>query len=94
MMLNFKTLYMKQRIGVWVVAILLCVFGLPNAEILAQQTAKEKIGLSKAIEMALANNPEVKRALLATEDSDELVKNSLQRNLPQYLIVNQLHPKY
>lgn len=42
MMLNFKTLYMKQRIGVWVVAILLCVFGLPNAEILAQQTAKEK----------------------------------------------------
>jgi outer membrane protein TolC len=74
MMLNFKTLYMKQRIGVWVVAILLCVFGLPNAEILAQQSAKEKIGLSKAIEMALANNPEVKRALLATEDSDELVK--------------------
>lgn len=81
-MTNSKTINMKQRIGVWVVALLMCTFGVPKTEVLARQNTSDQIQLSKAIEMALANNPDVKRALLATEDSEELVQIAYSEIFP------------
>ncbi|MBO6792948.1 MAG: TolC family protein [Balneolaceae bacterium] len=65
---------MTKKLGVWATVLLFSIFAAPASNVLAQQSGTDNLTLSKAIQMALANNPDVKRALLATEDSDELVK--------------------
>ena len=40
-----------------------------------------ELTLSEAIQIALANNPEINRALLATKDSDQVVKIALTKEL-------------
>ena len=42
-----------------------------------------ELTLSEAIEIALANNPEINRALLATKDSDQVVKIAYSKIYPQ-----------
>lgn len=60
---------MGKRLGLLLVAAILVTSGLN-----AQQGGREtEITLEQAIEMALANNPQINRALLAIDDADELV---------------------
>lgn len=61
---------MGKRLGLLLVAALFAVSGLKA------QTSEEvkTITLEQAIQMALANNPQINRALLSIDDADELVK--------------------
>lgn len=61
---------MGKRIGLLLVAAILITTGLK-----AQQSdGVKEITLEQAIQMALANNPQINRALLSIDDADELVK--------------------
>ncbi len=73
-MTNTNIFNMTKKLGVWVTVLLFSIIVAPASNVQAQQSGTDNLTLSKAIQMALANNPDVKRALLATEDSDELVK--------------------
>ena len=42
-----------------------------------------ELTLSEAIQIALANNPEINRALLATKDSDQVVKIAYSEIYPE-----------
>ncbi|MEP1152547.1 MAG: TolC family protein [Balneola sp.] len=60
---------MGKRLGLLLSAAILMTSGL-NAQ---QGDRETEITLEQAIEMALANNPQINRALLAIDDADELV---------------------
>jgi len=61
---------MGKKLGLLFIAAILMTSGLK-----AQQgNEANEIGLEEAIQMALANNPQINRALLAIDDADELVK--------------------
>lgn len=60
---------MGKRLGLLLIAAILGTTGLK-----AQQSDVNEITLEQAIQMALANNPQINRGLLAIDDADELVK--------------------
>lgn len=68
---------MINTLGYWRAFLSLFVL-FASAQALAQQEIAQigdkKLSLSEAIEIAIANNPDVKRAVLATDDAKELVK--------------------
>lgn len=61
---------MGNKLGLLLVAVLLITTGLKAQ----QNDSVLEINLEQAIEMALANNPQINRALLGIDDADELVK--------------------
>lgn len=64
---------------------LILVLGLLVFGNIAAQTTNEvkEITLEQAIEMALANNPQIQRALLAIDDADQLVKIAYGEVFPE-----------
>ncbi len=69
LMTYLKKIKMGKKLSL-LTALVLWVFGGLQAQ---NNTSEVVITLNQAIEMALANNPQVNRALLAIDDADELV---------------------
>jgi outer membrane protein TolC len=86
-MQNDKEITMNNKLGVWYKAVLLCVISFSFINIQAQEQteliADFELTLSEAIQLSLANNPNINRALLATQDSDELVKIAYSEIYPE-----------
>lgn len=54
-----------------------------EAELSEYISSTKELTLDQAMQMALANNPQIKRALLAIDDADELVKIAYSEVLPE-----------
>ena len=77
LMTKTNTHIMKKTLGYWGVLALFFML-LSTHQVHAQQDIAQiqdlTLTLSEAIEVAVANNPDVKRGILATDDAKELVK--------------------
>ena len=60
---------MGKRLGLLLIAVILVT----TSSKAQTKDSEREITLEQAIEMALANNPQINRALLAIDDADELV---------------------
>lgn len=78
---------MIKSIGVWCLAVFMAIsftsFSTVNAQEKTELIADFELSLTEAIQMALANNPEINRALLGTKDSEELVKIAYSEIFPE-----------
>ncbi len=86
-MQNNKIISMNNKLGVWCKAAFLLMVSISFTSLQAQEQteliADFKLSLSEAIQLSLANNPDINRALLATKDSDELVKIAYSEIYPE-----------
>ncbi len=86
-MQTYINIFMKNNLGVWCTIILLALVSLSPNRVKAQEKTELisdfELTLSEAIQIALANNPDINRALLGTKDSDELVKIAYSEIYPE-----------
>ena len=86
-MQNNKSISMNYKLGVWYKAAFLLLVSISFTSLQAQERteliADFELSLSEAIQLSLANNPDINRALLATKDSDELVKIAYSEIYPE-----------
>ena len=82
-----KSTTMKNNLGVWCKAVLVCLMVMAINPLQAQEQteliADFELTLTEAIQLSLANNPDINRALLATQDSDELVRIAYSEIYPE-----------
>jgi hypothetical protein len=87
MMLNYKSNHMKKLLGAWVLAAILVIPMSPSSRVQAQEKTELisdfELSLTEAIQLALANNPDINRALLATEDLTNLVRIAYSEIFPE-----------
>jgi len=78
---------MNKVLEVWCTAAMFVFASLPLNYLQAQEKteliADFKLTLSEAIQLSIANNPDINRALLGTKDSDELVRIAYSEIYPQ-----------
>ncbi len=78
---------MKKNLGVWCTSALVVFASFSLNQLKAQERteliADFELTLTEAIQLSLANNPDINRALLATKDSDQLVKIAYSEIYPE-----------
>lgn len=86
-MQNNKSISMNYKLGVWYKAAFLLLVSISFTSLQAQERTELiedfELSLTEAIQLSLANNPDINRAILATKDSDELVRIAYSEIYPE-----------